>query len=77
MELDWKSPNNLVAIIDGRALSVVGVALIEGDVNYLILPRQMTKWHDGTPLSLEERDAIVREVVAVAHAKGWNFQVRS
>ena len=75
MDLLWKSPNNLIAKIDGRELSIAGAALIEGDIHFMILPRYMTHWRDGAPLAADERDSIVRDVVEEANERGWNFVI--
>jgi hypothetical protein len=56
-------------------LHIVGVDQIEGDVHYFISSRFITKWADGEPLDPDERDSILREVVAAARARGWNFEI--
>jgi hypothetical protein len=75
VELNWPTPKGVIAKIDGRELHIVGVEQIEGDVHYFISSRFITKWADGEPLDPDERDSILREVVAAARARGWNFEI--
>ena len=75
VELNWPTPKAVIAKIDGRELHIVGVEQIEGDVHYFISSRFITKWVDGEPLDPDERDSILRKVVAAARARGWNFEI--
>jgi gluconate kinase len=75
VELNWPTPKAVIAKIDGRELHIVGAEQIEGDVHYFISSRFITKWADGEPLDPDERDSILREVVAAARARGWNFEI--
>jgi hypothetical protein len=75
VELIWPTPKAVIAKIDGRELAIVGVEQIEGDVHYFISSRLITKWADGEPLDPDERDSILRDVVAAARARGWNFEI--
>jgi hypothetical protein len=75
VELNWPTPKAVIAKIDGRELHIVGVEQIEGDIHYFISSRFITKWADGEPLDPDERDSILREVVAAARARGWNFEI--
>ena len=75
VELIWPTPTAVIAKIDGRELAIVGVEQIEGDVHYFVSSRLITKWADDEPLDPDERDSILRDVVAAARARGWNFEI--
>jgi hypothetical protein len=76
LQLTWRSPRVLIATVDGRELDIVGSESIEGDVHYFISPRLITRWADGEPLDPGERDSILRDVVAAARERGWNFVIK-
>ena len=65
----------LVAKVDGRELGIAGSEGIAGDVHFTISSQLITRWADGEPLDLGERDLILRDVVAAARERGWNFVI--
>jgi hypothetical protein len=75
VELIWPTPKMVMAKIDGRELHIVGVEQIEGDVHYVVSSRFIKKWADGEPLDPDERDTILRDVVAAGRARGWNLEI--
>ena len=75
VELIWRSPKALIARIDGRNLNITGAESIEGDIHYYISSGLITKWADGEPLDPNERGSILRDVVAAARERGWNFVI--
>jgi hypothetical protein len=57
-------------------LRVGGEALIEGDEHFVIYSRYITQWEDGSPIEAEERDSLLRAVVAAAQERGWHFVIQ-
>jgi hypothetical protein len=60
--------------IDGRQLRVPGEAMYEGPIHFVIYPRYMTQWVDGTLLDETTRDEIIPAVIAEAASRGWRFE---
>jgi hypothetical protein len=58
-----------------KTLHVGGEALLEGDPDYTIYADYITHWEDGTPLSEDEKAAILDDVVAEAARRGWKFEI--
>ena len=75
VELIWRSPKVLIARIDGRNLNITGAESIEGDIHYYISSQLITRWADGELLEPGERDSILRDVVAAACQRNWNFVI--
>jgi len=75
VHLTWRSPQVLIAKIDGRDLGIVGAEGIAGDIHYTISSQLITRWVDGEPLDSWERDSILRDVVEAARERGWEFIV--
>jgi immunity protein 74 of polymorphic toxin system len=75
MQLRWASRGRVYSIIDGRTLLISGEALLEGDPDYLIYPQYIKQWEDGSPLSEEEKNRILADVIAEAARQGWKFEV--
>jgi hypothetical protein len=75
VHLTWRSPQVLIAEIDGRDLNVVGSESIEGNIHYTIASQLVTRWADGEPLDAGERDSILRDVVEAGRERGWKFVV--
>jgi hypothetical protein len=75
MQLRWVSRGTVYATIDGRTLRISGEALLEGDPDFLIYPQYINQWEDGSPLSEEEKNRILADVIAEAAKLGWKFEV--
>lgn len=75
MQLRWVSRGRVYATVDGRTLLIAGEALLEGDPDYLIYPQYIKQWEDGSPLSEEEKNRILADVIAEAARQGWKFEV--
>jgi Immunity protein 74 len=76
MEIVWQNPGLVVARVGAKTLRVGGEALIEGDTHFVIYSRYITSWTDGSAISPDERDSILRDVVEEARKRGWNFVVQ-
>jgi hypothetical protein len=45
------------------------------DLDYLIYAEYIDAWHNGTPLTDEEKAQLLDEVVEEAQRRGWTFQI--
>ena len=75
VELTWDM-RTAIAHIDGRVLVIGGESFGDvPDIVYVIYAGYITAWDDGTPLSDEERAALLDEVVDEAARRGWKFEI--
>ncbi len=77
MRLDWPSRGTVLAHVEGRTLRISGEALLEGNPDFLIYPQYIVEWEDEGPISVEERDAILADVIMEAAKRGWKFEIES
>ena len=75
MELRWVSRGTVFADINGRTLRVSGEALVDRNPDFVIYPRYITHWEDGTQLTDREKSEILAAVVAEAAKRGWKFEI--
>lgn len=75
VELIWESRGRIVAIIDGREVTIPGETFLEHDPDYVIYAKYLKLWGDGTPIAEDEKSSILTDVLGEAERRGWKFEV--
>jgi hypothetical protein len=76
MRLRWVNKGRVEALVGDRMVVIGGEALLlKEDPDYLIFPRTVTHWDDGTPIDANERADIIERVIEAAAQRGWRFEI--
>jgi hypothetical protein len=75
LEISWEGRGRIVATIDNRKVVIPGETFLDHKPDYLIYAKYLTKWEDGTDITIERRREIIAAVVSEAEKRGWRFEV--
>ena len=75
VQLRWEGLHGLIAMIDGRWVRIPVENLLNDDPEFVVMPKYLTHWGDGTALTPEEKRMVLDEFVNEATRRGWKFEV--
>ena len=75
MEITWVNRGLIIVRVNNKSMEVGGEVLLEHDPDFLIFARSVTRWADGTPITEEEKAALLDELVDAAAERGWKFEI--
>jgi hypothetical protein len=77
VHITWVDRGLVIFELEGRTVRVEGEALLEHNPDFLVFPRTVKHWEDGTPIDDVERHRILNLLTEEAARRGWRFEVES